>query len=98
MATQQQKNELINVLIELKKECDGRNDGPNGQVFVYISLKISNFIFIIDKFDSSVLSETVISDLIYWTNNAINAMQAVSPDDDIPALNIIIGKLSFQFP
>ncbi|UTN96521.1 hypothetical protein [Serratia plymuthica] len=98
MATQEQKDELINALHTLKNECDNKISSPIGNILVYISLKLSVFIGRIDKIDCSILSYAVISDLVYWADSAIVALQSASLSDDIPALNIIIGKLYYQFP
>ncbi|MDP8822084.1 hypothetical protein [Serratia marcescens] len=98
MATKEQKDELVNALHILKKECDNMIPPPNGNVFVYISLKLSAFIGKVYSIDPSILSPLVISDLLYWTEGAIEALQSSNTSDDIPALNIVVGKLYYQFP
>lgn len=98
MATSEQKQKLIDALLSLKNECDDWDLGPNRQPYDYTSLKLTYYIGRVDQINESVLSSMVITDLIHWTNMAIEALKTPPATDDIPALNIIIGKLAFQFP
>jgi hypothetical protein len=98
MATDEQKQELVDALRSLKKECDDWDMGPNRQPYDYTSLKLTNYIGRVDQIHASVLSSMVVSDLLHWTYMAIEALKTPPTTDDIPALNIIIGKLAFQFP
>lgn len=35
MATQQQKDDLINIILELKGICDSKINGENGSIYIY---------------------------------------------------------------
>lgn len=98
MATSEHKTELLNALLKLKEECDDWDWGPDRKTFDYTSLKLTYYIGRIDQLDASVLSPMVMADLLHWTYAAIDALKPPPAYDDIPALNVIIGKLAFQFP
>ncbi|HBS5603075.1 hypothetical protein MXF23_07760 [Klebsiella quasipneumoniae] len=98
MATQQQKDDLINIILELKGICDSKINGENGSIYIYISAKLTSFIITIDSYDPSIFSNQVIIDLMFWANQALNALKTPAEEDDLAALNIIVGKLAYQFP
>jgi hypothetical protein len=98
MATSEQTQELLDALRTLKKECDNWDMDPKRQPYDYTSLKLTYYISRVDQIDASVLSSMVVTDLLHWIYVAIDALKTPLVTDDIPALNIIIGKLAFQFP
>ncbi|AFI89743.1 MULTISPECIES: hypothetical protein [Pectobacterium] len=98
MATQQQKDDLINIILKLKKLCDSKIDGENGSVYAYISIKLTSFVMTMDSYDFSIFSDQVIIELMFWANQSINALKTPTEEDDLAVLNTTVGKLADQFP
>ncbi|MFT4274080.1 MAG: hypothetical protein QM578_24015 [Pantoea sp.] len=98
MSTDNEKNDLIESLSKLKAECDQKVVGGDGSTFANFSFKLGVFIAKIEGLDASILSYAVVGDLEYWISAAIKALATSDLSDDTPALNIVIGKLYYQFP